>query len=139
MNTEKHEETIEEVMATINESLKSSDIRLHQRRLIAMISLGVQQIIELYFHKLNVIKPGAQIKHDWFASGPDRVKLRLEAVLTTKPDKIKQLDELLVLAKKIEKDRNDLIYGSPVKSDKILREKIDLFLEIKKLIEHETT
>lgn len=138
MNVEKHEETLKEVMVTIEDALNSKDIKLHQRRLVAMISLGVQQIIEYYFHKLSIIKPGAQIKHNWFASNIDKVKIKLEAILTIKLSKIKNLDEILILAKKIEEDRNDLVYGSPVRSDKILREKINLFLEIKQLIENET-
>ena len=137
MNVKKHEETLKEVIVTIEDALNSKDIKLHQRRLIAMISLGVQQIIEYYFHKLDIIKPGAQIKHNWFASNMDKVKIRLEAILTIKLSKIKNLDEVLILAKKIEEDRNDLVYGSPVKSDKILRGKINLFLEIKRLIEDE--
>ncbi|PIU88133.1 hypothetical protein COS64_04655 [archaeon CG06_land_8_20_14_3_00_37_11] len=137
MNVEKHEETLKEVMATIEDALNSEDIRMHQRRLIAMISLGVQQIIEYYFHKLDIIKPGAQIKHNWFAVSLEKIQIKLESILTRKLDKIKNLDELLVLARRIEEGRNDLVYGSPVKSDKILREKINLFLKIRELIEDE--
>lgn len=137
MNIDKHIETLKEVMATINDALNAEDIKLHQRRLTAMLSLGSQQLIEAYFHKLNIIKPGAQIKHEWFNLGTDRIKIKLEAILTVKLVKIKNLDEILVLAKRIEQDRNDLVYGSPVKTDKILREKINLFLEIKKLVEDE--
>ena len=137
MNLEKHEETLKEVTATIEEALNSNDIKLYQRRITAMISLGVSQIIEYYFHKLNVIKPGAQIKHNWFASSIDKIKIKLESVLTMNISKINNLDELLVLAKKIEEDRNDLIYGSPIKSEKILMEKINFYLEIKRIIEDE--
>lgn len=137
MKLNKHKETIKEVMDTINTALKSKDIKLYQRRLISMISLGVQQMIELYFHEMNIIKPGAQIKHNWFASRMERVKIKLESVLTIKLSKVKNLDEILVIARKIEQDKNKLLYGSPVESDKILRQKINLFLELKKLVEDE--
>ena len=126
---------LKEVEETIRGSLETNDILSHQRRLIAMLSLGVQQLIEVYLHSLNVIKPGTQIKHEWFGMGERNLSIKLSAILSTKMKNIPRLEEIIVLARIIEGDRNDMLYGSPLVDDKILREKIDAFLEIKKIIE----
>ena len=62
MQKEKHEDALKEVESTIEEALKGNLLD-YQRRVASMTSLGVQHIIELYFHKLHVIKPGAALKH----------------------------------------------------------------------------
>ncbi len=102
-----------------------------------MISLGVQHSIELYLHKLHVIKPGAFLKHEWFKMSEKNARLRLSAVVTKKLDEIPNIAEILLLAKEIERDRNEIVYGAPLKNDEILRDKIDHFLEIKKLLKGE--
>lgn len=135
MKIEKHMEILKEVEITIKEALSSKNILLYQRRLVSMLSLGTQQLIEIYFHKLNVIRPGTQIKHEWFGMSYRNLETKFSSILTTKIDKIPKLREILVLAKQIESNRNDMLYGSPIVDDKLLREKIDAFLELKKLIE----
>ena len=133
MQDEKHEEALKEVDSTIEDALKGNTLD-HQRRIAAMTSIGIQHAIELYFHKLHVMKPGASLKHEWFKLNEKNVKLRLSSAVTKKLDEIPNILEILSIAREIEKDRNELVYGAPLKDDKILREKIDSFLEIKKII-----
>lgn len=134
MKIEKHIEALREVEITIKEALESGNILAYQRRLISMLSLGTQQLIEIYLHKLEVIKPGTQVKHEWFRMDRRNLRIRLSSILTTEIRKVPGLDEILEFAKVIEEDRNELIYGSPLDDDEILREKIDAFLEIKKMV-----
>lgn len=122
-------------MSTIEEALSSDNILLHQKRLAAMLSIGLQHIVELYLHRLKVLKPGAWIKHDWFALGERNLTMKFSAVLTKPYDKVPELNEIVLLARNIETDRNDILYGSPAVDSKKLREKIDNFLEIKKIVE----
>lgn len=136
MKDEKHREAINEVMETIGNALEDKrpgGILLHQRRLTSMISFGSAQLVEMHLHKLKVIKPGASVKHDWFGQDERKIKLRLSPLLTTAIEKIPGINDVVFMAHEIEKDRNVLFYGSPIPHDKILREKIDLFLELKKL------
>ena len=136
MKLEKHREVLKEVSDTIKDALENPEgMVYHQRRLMAMLSLGVSQLLETYFHKLNVIKPGTQIKHEWFKRSEDNILLRLSAVLTTAPRDIPGMDEILAFARRVESERDDIVYGSPLANDKKLREKIDLWLELKKLVD----
>lgn len=135
MREESHLEALKEVMATIDEALNSSDILQHQRRLISMLSIGLQHVIELYLHRLKVIKPGAQIKHNWFSLGESNMRLKFSSVLTMPYSKISEINEIISLARNIEIDRNDILYGSPIVDERELKEKIGNFLEIKKIAE----
>lgn len=136
MQEQKHIDALNEVMETIESGLKDSrGLLAYQRRLAAMLSLGSQHILELYFHKMNAIKPEAQLKHEWLKMDEKNLFNRLSGIMT-KP--IKNLDDsgyLFSLAKKIEIDRNDLVYGANLKNDNILKEKIETFLTMKNLIE----
>ncbi|HMF32643.1 MAG TPA: hypothetical protein VKK79_14565, partial [Candidatus Lokiarchaeia archaeon] len=109
-----------------------------QRRLAGMISLGVQQLVEIYFHKLHVIEPGSQIKHEWFNQSLRKLKLKLQPMVTVSIENLPGLDEILYIATQIELQRNEIVYGVPLDEDTALREKIDLFLELKKLVEELT-
>lgn len=133
MREEKHMEALDEVAATIQEALESGDILQHKRRLASMLSLGAQHAIELYLHKLKLIKPGAHIKHDWFLLGDRNLNLKISAIVTVPYSKVPHIDEIVMLAKNIEIDRNEILYGSPSLDEKKLREKIDNFLEIRKI------
>ena len=135
MQEEKHVEALREVMATIDEALSNKNILQYQRRLIALLSIGLQHIIEIYLHRLKVINPGAQIKHNWFAQGERNIRLKFAAILTKPYDRIPEIHEIISLARNIEMDRNDILYGSPLVDDEKLKEKIDCFLEIKKIVE----
>lgn len=133
MQEEKHNEALREVDKTVEEALKGNLLD-HQRRLMSMISLGVQHSVEMYFHRLHVIKPGAFVKHEWFKMGDKNTRQGISAIVTKRIDEIPNILEILSLAREIENDRNEIVYGAPLKDDEILRNKIDQFLEIKKLL-----
>lgn len=138
MQIEKHKLVLSEVNFTIAEALNDQKGLLrHQRSITFMTSLGMQQMVELYFHKLNIIKPGAQIKHEWFGFEERNIRRRLSPVLTKDIAAIPKIQEILYLANKIESDRNEIVYGAPLKNDEKLKEKIDNFLELKNIIETE--
>jgi len=136
MIEERHIETLKEVHETIEESIKDPRGFLpRQRRLAAMLSLGSAHLVELYFHRLNAIKPGMQIKHDWLQSEIKNIKIHLIGFLTKNIDNLPQSEKILSLAHEIELKRNELVYGVALKNDLILKEKLNLFLELKKIIE----
>jgi hypothetical protein len=135
MQEEKHSDALREVMKTIDDALKSSNILEHKRRLTSMLSIGVQHIVELYLHRLNVIKPGAQVKHEWFRLGDNNIIIKFNGITTKPYDNIRHLSEMTALANKIEINRNEMLYGSPRVTKDMLLEKIDYFLEIKKIVE----
>ncbi|MFH1638303.1 MAG: hypothetical protein ABIB71_07805 [Candidatus Woesearchaeota archaeon] len=57
MRKEKHEETVKEVLDEIENALNDKrGLLAHQRRLAFSLSLGAQNLLELYFHKLDIIK-----------------------------------------------------------------------------------
>jgi len=133
MKLEKHRESLVEVSDTIKDALDDpKGIVAHQRRLMAMISLGTAQLVEIYLHKMDVMKPGSQIKHEWLKKDEKNALLRLSSTLTVNPGKIPKIVEILALAREIESDRDEIVYGSPLAGEKALKEKIILFLELKK-------
>jgi len=136
MNMEKHKEAMEEVYETINDALNDTKGLLkHQRRIASMASLGMQHLIEMYFHKQNIIKPGAHVKHEWFRMGERNLRLKLSSILASNASSAEKIAEIIPMAYRIESDRNEIMYGAPLEDDSKLREKIDTFLEIKNLIE----
>ncbi len=125
-------------MREIESAIKDpAGLASHQRRLALMTSIGVAELIELYFHKLEIIKPGAKIEHQWFQRKQDNIKEKLSEVVIKPLSLVKSIDKLLSAANELESNRNLLAYGSPVKDEKILLERINKFLEFKKLIESE--
>ena len=55
MRLEKHLECLKEVADEINIALNDArGIISHQRRIALMLSIGVCELIELYFHKLKI-------------------------------------------------------------------------------------
>lgn len=136
MDQQKHLEILQEVLDEINSAQKDPQgILSHQRRIALMLSVGICELIELYFHQLGIIKNGSRIKHDWFRQ--KRIKEKLEEQLITAIDSIPKIDLIIQLAAAIEKSRDDLAYSSPLHDDAILKEKIGQFQELRKIIEQE--
>lgn len=136
MDTKKHLEILKEVLEEIDSAQKDPQGLLsHQRRIALMLSVGICELIELYFHKLGLVKSGSRIKHDWFRQ--KRIKEKLEEQLITSIDSVPNLDLIIELAAAIEKSRDDLTYSSPQHDDKILLEKINQFKELQKIIERQ--
>ena len=75
MRKEKHKEVLKEIEEEIESALKDErGLLSHQRRLAFSLSLGMANIIELYFHKLDIIKEGSKINHLWFKKKKDKIK-----------------------------------------------------------------
>ncbi|GEM_PF-1348742 len=135
MQEEKHKPALKEVMAYIDESLKDpKGLIPRQRLLMTALSLGMQHAVEMWLHKTGAIKPGASVKHEFFKSEERRLKIKLAGMLTKNISSLKNADSILSIAREIERSRDDIIYGAPITNDKILREKIDFFLELKKFV-----
>ncbi|MBL7160263.1 MAG: hypothetical protein ISS93_00215 [Candidatus Aenigmarchaeota archaeon] len=135
MKVEKHLEILKEVEDEIGSALEDQKgLAAHQRRLAFMISLGITELIELYFHGLKVMKEGSRIKHEWLKK--KNVKEILSNQIIKPIESVKEIDKILAITKAIEEKRNDLAYSSPVEEEEILREEISKYFEIKKLIEN---
>ncbi|MEK6846286.1 MAG: hypothetical protein AABY26_05985 [Nanoarchaeota archaeon] len=135
MRLEKHLESLHEVMDEIGAALNDSrGLSSHQRRLALMLSVGFCELVEIYFHKLQILKPGSRIKHDWFRQ--KRIKEKLEQQVTSPLSGLAGIDEIISLAVQLEESRDDLAYGSPVNEEEFIRSRIDLFLKMKKIIEN---
>lgn len=136
MRLEKHIESLNEVMDEVKNALEDpKGIKKHQRRLAMMLSLGICELIEIYFHKLGIMKEGSRIKHDWFKQ--KRIKESLSKQIICELDNVKSIDKMIGIAKGIEEKRDDMAYGAPVKEEELLKEKINDFLKLKMIIESE--
>lgn len=136
MRLEKHKESLEEVLDEIQTALEDPNgLKSHQRRLAMMLSLGVSELIEIYFHKLDLMKPGARIKHNWIKKSRPEAKLGNQ--ITGNLKDINKIEIILEKAREIERSRNDIAYGSPVEDEDTIKEKIILFFQIKDIIEAE--
>ena len=134
---EKNKKIIEEVNDEIESALKDpKGIIAHQRRLTFSFSLGVVALIEDYLEKKRVLKQGAKINHRWFKKNKENVKKFISNQITSPIEEIKELDEILDITYKIEHDRDLLAYGKP-SNEKTLKEKIDIFLSLKRRIEND--
>lgn len=133
MLKEKHEEALNEVKEEIENALKDKrGLLFHQRRLAFLLSLGMANIIELYFHKLDLIKGGSKINHLWFKKTKEKIKERLQEQIVSPIDSIQCIEEIIEIASKIEEKRDNLAYGAP-STEKILQEKINLFFELRRI------
>jgi len=133
MKEEKHEEIIKEVLDEIESALKDNrGLVSHQRRLIFSITLGAANLLELYFHKLNIIKEGSIVNHLWFKRKKEKIVKQLQNQVTSPINTIEGINEILEIIIKIEEKRDDIAYGSPT-TEKILQEKINLFFKLKKI------
>ena len=134
MKIERHEESIKEVLEAIDVALK--DVRglvSHQRRLMFMVSFGMAELVELYLHKVGVMKNGASVNHMWFKRRRVYILEKIQSQIYGSVELVENFDEVVSLAMRIEEKRDDLAYGISV-SDKVLMEKINLFFKLKELV-----
>ena len=134
MQEDKHAAALQEVDAFISESLASGELLGRQRLLMTALSLSMQHLVELWLHRNRAIKPGAAVKHEFFKSEERKLKLKLAGMLTKDISSLKHADTILALAREIERNRDDIIYGAPLPNDRALREKLDYFFELKKAV-----
>ena len=128
---------IEEVLDEIEAALKDpKGVQSHQRRLAFYLSLGTIAITEGYLENLNVLKKGAKINHSWFKKKKENVKNLISGLIICPVENLKGIDNLLDLAFEIENQRNAIAYGGMV-DEKILIEKINLFLKLKEKVKYD--
>lgn len=131
MKKEKLEESLKEVLDEIETALKDQKgLIAHQRRLAFSLSLGATVLLELYLHKLSIIKEGSKINHTWFKRKKENILEILQNQITSPASSVPDIDKILDLIIKIEEKIDDLAYGAPA-DEKILQEKINLFFELK--------
>lgn len=137
MGLEKHRKALQEVMDEIQTSLEDpKGLVAHQRRLATMLSIGTCELIEMYFHKIGVMKGGGRIKHTMFRRKD--IDDRLSNQIITSISNIKNIDVIIALAKSIDVERDNIAYGSPQPHEQLLKAKIEDFLELKRIIEEDT-
>lgn len=133
---DKYDETLQEVLDEIEKSLNDPQgITLHQRRLAFLLSLGSVSLLEGYLVRISVLKSGSRINHLWLKKKKDNVKKLIAKQITCPIEELKSLDGFLEVIFSLEKDRNNLAYGKVVSED-LLKEKINLFLELKRRVEN---
>lgn len=131
MKPDKHKMILQEVAEEIELALRDPRGLLpHQRRIAFVLSLGTVNLLEIYFHKLNLIKEGTKIDHRWFKKEKDNAKQRLMGCVVRPVSEIPNINQLLDLAYEVEKDRDNLVYGAPA-TEALLKKKIGLFLMLK--------
>ncbi|MBL7206774.1 MAG: hypothetical protein ISS36_04210 [Candidatus Aenigmarchaeota archaeon] len=134
MKIEKHLEALREVEDEINSSLEDPDgLIKHQRRLAFMISMGIAELIEIYFHRLDIMKEGSRIKHEWLKK--KSIKDILSNQIVKPINSVECIDKIFSISKEIEDKRNDLAYSSPLEEEDILKEEINQYFQIKKIVE----
>ena len=134
MKEEKHLEILKEVLDEIETSLKDKrGLLIHQRRLAFSLSLGAVNLLELYLHRINIIKEGAKIDHRWFKRKEERILEQLENQIIVSIDDVDKMKEIIEIISKIEEKRDDIAYGAP-STENLLQEKINLFFKLKKIV-----
>jgi len=134
---EKNKRILDEVLDEIETSLKDPKGAIaHQRRLAFALSLGAVALIENYLISKNVLKKGAKINHRWFKKKRENAKNLISRHLISSIDNLDRIDSILDKTFDLENGRNEIAYGKPVSEDK-LKEKINLFFELKKEVENE--
>lgn len=134
MLKDKHEEILKEVLDEIKIALGSKEgLLTHQRRLAFSLSLGAETILELYLHKLNIMKEGSKIDHRWFKKKEERILEKLQNQITSPVEAIDGINKVIKLICKIEEKRDDLAYGASA-TEELLQEKVNLFFELKRLL-----
>ena len=94
MKKEKHEEILKEVLDEIETALKDKQgLLAHQRRLAFSVSLGAVTLLEIYLHKLDVMKEGTKIDHTWFKKKKESIVEHLQRQITTQINSINDLDK----------------------------------------------
>lgn len=134
MNEDKIRIALQEVDEEIISALKDPrGLIPHQRRLAFCLSFGATALLELHFHKLNVIKPGSKINHLLFRKQEKAISEILERQITSPLPSIANMSEIIGLMINIEEKRDDLAYGAPV-PEQALQDKINLFFKLREVL-----
>lgn len=133
MRIENHEAVMKEVLEEISEALKDKrGLLAHQRRLAFALSMGAANLLELYFHRLQIIKEGSKINHLWFKRRKELINEYIQKQITSPIGSVQNIWQIIDIIVKIEERRDDIAYGAP-SSEKLLQEKINLFFELRRM------
>lgn len=127
MKIEDHLKNIQESIEEIEEAIEKG-LTKRQRSLGFHVSVAATELLEVFLHKLGLLDESRTLKHNDFSSK----RRALEILPFDFPHK-KEIIDLLV---EIEKRRNVLCYGKR-KSEKELKEYLNLFNKLKKIFEEE--
>ncbi|MFA4886700.1 MAG: hypothetical protein WC595_00665 [Candidatus Nanoarchaeia archaeon] len=123
MNIETHEKKLKESLEPIQESVERG-LDERQRTIGFNTSAACADMLEILFHKKNLIDPGFMVKHEWLKS-----KNKVEEKF---PFDFPKKKEILELVLKIEERRDVLCYGKPQKVE-VIKSVLENFYEVKKL------
>lgn len=126
MKIDVHFKNLRESLEVIEECVQKKLLAERQRNIGFNTSAAMVDMLEILLHKKNLIEPGAQIKHEWFASD-NKIK---EKLVFDFPNKAK----IVSLMRSIESKRNMLCYGKP-QPEKIIEEVLSEFQELKRVFE----
>ncbi|MBI2142514.1 hypothetical protein HYU15_03440 [Candidatus Woesearchaeota archaeon] len=133
MRVERHNEILKEVLDEVEAALKDErGLVAHQRRLAFSLSLGSVNLLEMYLHKLGIIKEGSKIDHRLFGKRKENILEHLQNQITSPVDSVDNIGGVVDIMVKIEEKRNDIAYGAPA-TEKVLQEKINLFFELRRV------
>jgi len=125
MKVEDHLRNIKESIEVIKESVQKG-AQERQRTIGFNASVAGAEMLEVYFHKNNLINPGSTIKHELFNS-IKKAKEQFNFEFSNK-------EKIISLLHDIESKRNLLCYGKPQPLE-IINGVITSFNELKNLFE----
>ncbi len=125
-STEEHEKTIRELLDDIEEKVRLNLVAKRQKIIGFAVSEAATNIFALYLHKKNLIDPGFQINHSFFAS--------LKKAQNTFSAEFPRKNEILELLVRIEELRNRLCYGRE-KEAKEANEAVESLYKLKSIAE----
>lgn len=123
MKLEAHRDRLRESLNVIEECIERGVLE-RQRNIGFNTSAAAVDMLEMFFHKQNLIDPGFVIKHDWFTS-EKRMKEKFNFDFPHK-------NEIIKLVCTIEAKRNILCYGKTQKLE-VLQEVLHDFHALRQL------
>ena len=125
---EEHKKTIKELEDDLEEKIKLDLIGERQKIVGFAASEAAVNCFALLLHKKNVISPGFNVNHKWFASA-ERAKEKF-------PSDFPHKNKLIEILVRVEQLRDRLCYGRS-KSAEEAEEEVKLFFELKRIVEKE--
>ena len=123
---EEHEKTIKELIDDIEEKIRLDLVAKRQKIIGFSVSEASTNLFAVFLHRNNLIEPGFNVNHSFFAS-----EKRFER---TFPFEFRNKKEILQILLKIEELRNRLCYGRE-KEAKEVNEAVSLLFKLKNIIE----
>ncbi len=123
---QEHEETVKELVDDINEKLRAGLLLKRQKLVGFAASEASTNLFAILLHKKELISPGFNVNHKFFAS--------LKRANDVFKENFEKKNELLKLLVEQESFRDKLCYGK-AKSEGLVNEAVKNLFELKSLIE----